>query len=351
MKLSELAKQSGGWLKSEGPLGGIVISSRVRLARNLAGYPFLVRCDHQQKLEIQEFLSGQISSLGTSEELQYINIDEADDLDRQLLVERHLISRQHAQANGARGMAFSASEKMSVMINEEDHLRLQTLRPGLELDEAWQEVDKLDDLFEAKLDYAFSSRFGYLTACPTNVGTGIRVSVMLHLPGLKMSGQIEQVARSAQDMRLAVRGVHGEGTQAAGDFYQVSNQKTLGASEKQIIEDFKNTVVPQIVEYEQRTREKLLAEHGQFVDDKIFRALGMLQNARTISSEESLGLLSHLRMGVSLERIPNIQLDTLNELFLRTQSAHLQQIEGRALSAEERGVKRAEYIRQKLSQN
>ena len=351
MKLSELAQQSGGWLKSEGPLTEIVVSSRVRLARNLAGYPFLSRCDHQQKLEIQAFLSGQMDSLGTLEQLQYINIDEAEELDRQLLVERHLISRQHAQANGGRGMAFSASEKTSVMINEEDHLRLQTLQPGLRLDEAWEEVNQLDDLFEAKLDYAFSSRFGYLTACPTNVGTGIRVSVMLHLPGLKMSGQIEQVTRSAQDMRLAVRGVHGEGTQAAGDFYQVSNQRTLGTSEQQIIEEFKNTVVPQIVDYEKKTREKLLAEHGQFVDDKVFRALGMLQNARTISSEESLGLLSHLRMGVTLERISDIKLDTLNELFLRTQSAHLQQIEGRALSAEERGIKRADYIRQQLSQN
>lgn len=351
MKLTELAQQFGDWLNSEAPSAGIVISSRIRLARNLAGYPFLSRCDHQQKLEIQQFLHGQIDSLETPEKLRYIDIDEAEELDRQLLVERHLISRQHAQANGGRGMAFSDSEKTSVMINEEDHIRLQVLQSGLELDEAWNQIDQLDDLFEAKLDYAFSSRFGYLTACPTNVGTGIRVSVMLHLPGLRMSGQIEKVTRSAHDMRLAVRGVHGEGTQAAGDFYQVSNQRTLGASELQIIEEFKNTVVPQIVDFEKQTRDKLLTEHAQFVDDKVFRALGMLQNARTISSEESLGLLSHLRMGVTMQRIADIKLGTLNELFQRTQSAHLQQIEGRALSAEERGVKRADYIRQRLSRN
>ena len=237
------------------------------------------------------------------------------------------------------------------MINEEDHLRLQTLQPGLQLDQAWQDANRLDDLFEAKLDYAFSSRLGYLTACPTNVGTGIRVSAMLHLPALKMSGQIEQVTQSARDMRLAVRGLHGEGTQAMGDFYQVSNQRTLGASEQQIIDEFKTTVVPQIVDYEKKTREKLLAEHAAFVDDKVFRALGMLQNARTISSEESLDLLSHLRMGVTLQRLPNVQLETLNDLFLRTQSAHLQQIEGRSLTAEERDIARANYIRQKLSQN
>jgi len=351
MKLSQLAQRSGAWLKTEGPLAGIVISSRIRLARNLAGYPFLLRCDHQQRLEIQEFLSQQITTLAAPDNLEYINIDEAEDLDRQLLVERHLISHQHAKADGARGMAFSASETVSVMINEEDHLRLQTLQPGLQLDQAWQDANRLDDLFEAKLDYAFSSRFGYLTACPTNVGTGIRVSAMLHLPALKMSGQIEQVTQSARDMRLAVRGLHGEGTQAVGDFYQVSNQRTLGASEQQIIDEFKNTVVPQIVDYEKKTREKLLAEHAAFVDDKVFRALGMLQNARTISSEESLDLLSHLRMGVTLQRLPNVQLETLNDLFLRTQSAHLQQIEGRPLTAEERDIARANYIRQKLSQN
>ncbi len=351
MKLTELAKRAGSWLQGEGPLAGIVISSRVRLARNLAGYPFLSRCDHQQKLEIQEFLRQQTSALATAEPLEYINIDEAEELDQQLLVERHLISRQHAEANGARGMAYSASEKISIMINEEDHLRLQALQPGLRLEEAWQEVDRLDDLFEAKMGYAFSSRLGYLTACPTNVGTGIRVSVMLHLPGLRMSGQMEKVVRSARDMRLAVRGLHGEGTEAAGDFYQVSNQRTLGASEQQIIEEFKNQVVPKIVDYEQKTREKLLAEHAHFVDDKAFRAMGALQNARTISSEESLELLSQLRMGVTLARVSGVKLDTLNELFLRTQPAHLQQIENRLMSTEERGLARAKYIRQELNPN
>ena len=351
MRLTELAKRSGSWLSSSGPMAGVVISSRVRLARNLAGYPFLSRCDHQQRLEIQEFLRQQTSALGMDDPLAYINIDEADPLDQQLLVERHLISRQHAEADGARGMAYSDSETTSVMINEEDHLRLQTLQGGLQLDLAWQEVNRLDNLFEAKMDYAFSSRFGYLTACPTNVGTGIRVSAMLHLPGLKMSGQMDQVIRSARDMRLAVRGMHGEGTQAGGDFYQVSNQRTLGASEEQLIEDFKSEVVPKIVDYERKTREKLLADHAHFVDDKAFRALGTLRNARTISSEESLELLSHLRMGVALERVSGVALDTLNELFLRSQPAHLQQIENRAMTAEQRGVARANYIRQKLNPN
>jgi len=351
MKLDKLAKRAGSWLKGKGPLAGIVISSRVRLARNLAGYPFLSRCDHQQRLEIQDFLRQQTSALETQERLEYINIDEAEAIDQQLLVERHLISRQHAEADGARGMAYSASENISIMINEEDHLRLQALQPGLRLDEAWKQVDALDDLFETKMDYAFSSRFGYLTACPTNVGTGIRVSVMLHLPGLKMSGQMEKVVQSARDMHLAVRGLHGEGTHAAGDFYQVSNQRTLGASELQIIEEFKNQVVPKIVDYEQKTRDKLLADHAHFVDDKAFRALGALQNARTISSEESLELLSQLRMGVTLQRVSGVDLDTLNKLFLRTQPAHLQQIENRTMTAEQRGVARAECIRQELNPN
>lgn len=351
MKLTELAKRSGSWLRAEGPLAGIVVSSRVRLARNLTGYPFLSRADHQQRQEIQQFLRQQTSELEVPESLEYFDVESAEELDRQLLVERHLISQHHAQSEGARGMAFSASETLSLMINEEDHLRLQAIQPGLQLDEAWQKVNHLDDLFEARVDYAFSSRFGYLTACPTNVGTGIRVSVMLHLPALKLSGQIEKVIRSARDIRLAVRGLHGEGTEAIGDFYQVSNQRTLGNSEQQIIDEFKNSVVPQIVEFEQRTREKLGNEHAHFLDDKVFRALGMLQNARTISSAESLELLSHLRMGISLERLSNVELQTLNELLLRTQSAHLQQIEGRLMSPEERDIARAGYIRQELSAN
>ena len=351
MKLTELAKRSGSWLRADGPLAGIVISSRIRLARNLAGYPFLSRADHQQRHEIQEFLKQQTHDLDLQDNLQYVDVDGAEDLDRQLLVERHLISKHHAQSEGARGMAFSSSETLSLMTNEEDHLRLQAIQPGLQLDEAWQKVNNLDDLFEARVDYAFSSLFGYLTACPTNVGTGIRVSVMLHLPALKLGGQIEQVIRSARDMRLAVRGLHGEGTEAAGDFYQVSNQRTLGASELQIIDEFKNSVVPPIVDFEQKTREKLLSEHAHVLDDKVFRALGMLQNARTISSAESLELLSHVRMGVTLERLSGVQLRTVNEMFLRTQSAHLQQIEGRPMSTEERDIARASYIRQELSPN
>lgn len=351
MKLTDLAKKSGYWLHAEAPMADIVISSRIRLARNLAGYPFLSRCDHQQRIEIQEFLKQQIDTLQEPQKLRYINIDQSEPVDKQLLVERHLISHQHAQANGARAMAFSEDENLSVMINEEDHLRLQALESGLQLDKAWQQVNSLDDLFEAGMDYAFSSRYGYLTACPTNVGTGIRVSVMLHLPALKISGQMEQITRSASDMRLAIRGLHGEGTQAAGDFYQVSNQKTLGSSEQQIIDEFKDTVVPKIVDFEQKTREKLLTEHAHFVDDKAFRALGMLQNARTVSSAESLELLSHLRMGVTMGRLTDVQLQTLNELFLRTQPAHLQQIENHEMTSEQRDIARANYIRQKLNPN
>jgi protein arginine kinase len=242
-----------------------------------------------------------------------------------------------------------ASETVSIMVNEEDHLRIQVLRSGLQLEEAWEQISKIDDALESKLDYAFHSRFGYLTACPTNVGTGIRVSVMLHLPALKLTGEIEKVFRAAKDMRLAVRGLYGEGTEATGDFFQISNQTTLGKTEDEIISDFKHQVIPRIIDYEHHARKTLVNDKTVQLDDKVFRALGTLRNARLLASEETLYLLSHLRMGVNLGRVKGIELATINELFLLTQPAHLQKIQGRKLEGDLRRAARAEYIRQRLN--
>ena len=234
------------------------------------------------------------------------------------------------------------------MVNEEDHLRIQVLRSGLQLEDAWTQISRVDDALEATLPWAFHSRFGYLTACPTNVGTGVRVSVMLHLPALKLTGEIEKVFRAAKELRLAVRGLYGEGTEATGDFYQVSNQTTLGRSEEQILEEFRGAVVPRIIDYELQARRLLVNERTVPLDDKIFRAIGILRNARLLTSEEVLSLLSLVRLGVHLNRLRDIDINTVNELFLLTQSAHLQKSIGKQVEGDERRAARAEYVRRRL---
>jgi protein arginine kinase len=351
MKLSDLTNHAGEWLRGSGPMSDIVISSRIRLARNIAGYPFLTRASQPQRQALEAKLRETILNSGVSTQVFYVDLESAPEIDRVLLVERHLISRPHAAAEGARGVAVGEDESIAIMVNEEDHLRLQVLRSGLQLEEAWEQINQIDDRLEAKLDFAFHPRFGYLTACPTNVGTGIRVSVMLHLPALKLTGEIEKVFRAAKDMRLAVRGLYGEGTEATGDFYQISNQTTLGKSEEDTISDFKLHVIPKIIDYEQHARRTLLNDRTIALDDKVCRALGTLRSARLLASEETLFLLSHVRMGVNLGRVKDIDLRTLNELFLLTQPAHLQKMQGRKLEGDLRRAARADYIRQRLNGN
>jgi len=235
------------------------------------------------------------------------------------------------------------------MINEEDHLRIQMMASGLQLQETFGRISEIDSLLEEKMEFAFSSQYGYLTACPTNVGTGIRVSVMLHLPGLKMTGEIEKVFRAAKDMRLAVRGLYGEGSEPIGDFFQLSNQTTLGKTEDQIIEQLVQHAVKPIVEYERLARRKLLEEKLTSLDDKIFRALGILINARLISSDEALYMLSYIRLGIHLGRIKNISLETTNRLFLLTKPGHLQNYYQEPLNEQARDRARAELIRKQLT--
>lgn len=351
MKLSDLTTRAGEWLRGNGPQSDIVISSRIRLARNLAGHRFLTRMTRHQRQAVEHRIRDTILAAQLSPQTLYVDLESAPEVDRQLLVERHLISKQHAATEGARGVAIGDGETLSIMVNEEDHLRIQVLRSGLQLEEAWEQINAVDDRIESKLDFAFHPRFGYLTACPTNVGTGIRVSVMLHLPALKLTGEIEKVFRAAKDMRLAVRGLYGEGTEATGDFYQVSNQTTLGKSEDAIISEFRHMVIPKIIEYEQHARKLLLNDRTVALDDKVCRALGLLRSARLLTSEEVLFLLSHLRMGINLGRIKNLEINTINELFLLTQPAHLQKIQGKKLEGDIRRAARADYIRQRLDGN
>lgn len=348
MKLSELTSRSGEWLRGSGPLSEVVISSRIRLARNVRGEPFVNRCSRSKRAAVESRIRESIASAGISPRLHYIDMTDLSDLDRQLLVERHLVSKPHANADGARSVAVSEDETVSIMIMEEDHLRIQVLRSGLQLEEAWEQIDAIDDQLDDSLEFAFNPRFGYLTACPTNVGTGLRVSVMLHLPALKLTGEIEKVFRVAKELKLAVRGLYGEGTEATGDFYQISNQTTLGKNESDLISEFRSTIIPKIVEFEHHARRSLLNERTVALDDKVFRALGTLRSARMLASEEVLYLLSHLRLGVNLGRVKNIDINAVNQLFLMTQQAHLQKLLGKKLENDARRIARAEYVRSKL---
>src|SRR5438093_1402657 len=284
MNLDNLSHTSGEWLRGTGPESDIVISSRIRLARNLAAFPFTNRSTGHQKSEIEALLRERIAKLELDPRLDYINLVTLSVLDRQFLVERQLISRELAGSDGPRGVALGPQETVSLMINEEDHLRLQVMRSGFALDETWQQIDRVDDLLEQRVSYAFSDDFGYLTACPTNVGTGMRASVMLHLPALEQTKEIEKVFRALQKINLAVRGLYGEGSRASGYFYQISNQVTLGKSETTILNEI-HSVIPQIITYERQARASWLRDNRQGLQDKVARAHGTLCSATLMTSE------------------------------------------------------------------
>ncbi len=349
MKLDDLTHTSGEWLRGTGPESDIVVSSRIRLARNLADFPFTNRASAHQRGEIEAMLRERVARLDGGIEFHYIQVHSLSALDRQFLVERQLISREHASSEGQRGVAIETRETRRVMSNEEDHLRLQVLRSGFALDEAWEDIDKLDDYIEQHVSYAYSDEFGYLTACPTNVGTGMRASVMLHLPALHITKQIEKVFRALQKINLAVRGLYGEGTRASGDFYQISNQVTLGKSEPDILKEIRE-VIPQIFSYERQARQTLVKDNRPLLQDKISRAYGTLRNATMMTSEETMDLLSSVRMGINLGLIDDLTIPTVNELFIQIQPAHLQKLQGSSLDGEERNVARASYLRQRLRQ-
>jgi protein arginine kinase len=347
MNLDNLTHTSGEWLRGTGPESDIVISSRVRLARNLAAFPFTNRSSGYQKAEVEGMLRERIGRLEVNPRLSYVNVPGLNVLDRQVLVERQLISRELATADGPRGVAVAPQETVSLMVNEEDHLRLQVIRSGFALDETWQEIDRVDDLLEERVGYAFSDEFGYLTACPTNVGTGMRASVMLHLPALEFTKQIEKVFRALQKINLAVRGLYGEGSRASGHFYQISNQVTLGKSEQGILNEI-HSVIPQIITYERQARQSWLRENRQGLQDKVSRAHGTLCSATMMTSEETMELLSFVRLGINLGLVDDISIPTVNELFIHTQPAHLQKLMGTALDGEERNAARARYLRNRL---
>jgi len=347
LDLNDLTRNPGQWLRGSGPESDIVISSRIRLARNLADFPFVGQAAEADRRRIEEVLKNAVLGMEDASRLLYIEVDDLTGVDRQFLVERHLISREHAESQGVRAVAIDGGERFSVMINEEDHLRIQVMQSGLSLDETWAQISQIDDHVESKVTYAFHEKLGYLTACPTNVGTGMRVSVMLHLPALVLTRQIEKVFRSLQKISLAVRGLYGEGSQAMGDFYQISNQVTLGRSEADLIKQV-HDIVPVIVDYERQAREFLIKESHENLHDRVSRAYGILRTAQTISSEETMHLLSSVRMGVNLGLIRDLEIPVLNDLLLKTQPAHLQKLTGVELDSSDRNIERARYLRSHL---
>ena len=350
MNLDSLTHTSGEWLRGSGPEGDIVISSRIRLARNLAAFPFTNRASAIKKPRSRGRCASASASSSSIRGLNTSTCLACRPWTGSLLVERQLISRELANADGPRGVALGPHETVSLMVNEEDHLRLQVMRSGFALEEAWQEIDRLDDLLEQRVNYAFSDEFGYLTACPTNVGTGMRASVMMHLPAVEWTKQIEKIFRALQKINLAVRGLYGEGSRASGDFYQISNQVTLGKSETAVLGEIRE-VIPTIVTYERQARAAWLRENRQALQDRISRAKGTLRSATMMTSEETMELLSYVRLGINLGLLEDINIATVNELFIHTQPAHLQKLMGAVLDGEERNAARAQYLRKRLRDN
>ncbi|MDB4778031.1 protein arginine kinase [bacterium] len=345
--LDELAVGCGEWLRGSGPDSDIVMSSRIRLARNLSDYPFIRRCTDIDRANIESTVRERLCKDPNLSDLTFINVADLETLDRQFLVERQLISREHADGDGARAVAIDDAERVSLMVNEEDHLRIQVMKSGFDLEGAWSHVDAVDNHIESHMGYAFHQELGYLTACPTNVGTGMRVSVLVHLPALVISDQIEKVFRSLQRINLVVRGLYGEGSQAMGDFYQVSNQITLGKSEAELVKQVSD-VVPVIIDYERKARDYLINENQHDLFDQVSRAYGTLQNAQQISSEETMHLLSRVRMGINLGLIGDLEIPTVNKLFIHTQPAHLQKIRQTSLNSSQRNIERANYLHDEL---
>ena len=347
MDLYEFLTPPAETARRKGPHDRIVMSSRVRLARNINDAPFPGWAKKPERIRVLDIIRPAVETLPEMHEAFSQSMDNLSTLDKQILVERHLISREHAAKSAGSGLVLNRDETVCVMINEEDHMRMQALRPGLQLRQVWTAIDHVDSELEKRLDYAFNSELGYLTACPTNIGTGIRVSAMLHLPGLVLAEQINPIIQSVNKLGLAVRGLYGEGTEALGNVFQVSNQMTLGESESAIVERLEK-VLSQIIEHEENARATLLEKKSKMVFNHIGRAYGILANAHSISSKETMNLLSLMRLGVDVGLFPGVDRSLVDEVFILTQPAHLQKQHSEKLSAEERDLLRSDMVRERL---
>lgn len=345
--IDQLLKQSSEWLRGAGPVSDIVMSSRIRLARNLEKQLFATRATKASQAEVLRVTSDALQHSPALKQPLIFVIGELDEVDRQFLMERHLVSREQIVHAEHKAVAIGQGEAISVMINEEDHLRIQAMQSGLNLQGAWSLIDLLDDELSESLPFAYSTEWGYLTCCPTNTGTGMRASVMVHLPALVISKQINKVLHTITKLGLTARGLYGEGTEASGNFFQISNQVALGRPEEEIIENIER-ILKEVIHQEQAGRDSLLANNRNQLEDRIWRAFGILKHAKTMSSTEALDLLSAVRLGVDLSLMNGLNRTTVNELFLFSQPAHLQKLEGKTLTAKERDTKRAQLIRSRL---
>ncbi|MFH0753340.1 MAG: protein arginine kinase [Candidatus Omnitrophota bacterium] len=350
MQLNDLIHGTGEWLKGTGPCAHIVLSSRIRLARNLTLAPFTNRADKSMMDEVLKAVESAMVKVSPLKDATLFRLNELDNIDRQFLVERHLMSHDHASNPQGKAVIVSSDEALSIMVNEEDHLRIQLMQSGFNIDGTWDVVNRLDDAMSQELPYAFMPDWGYLTACPTNTGTAMRGSLMVHLPALVMTRQINKVLAAIAKLSFAARGFYGEGTQATGNFYQISNQVSLGHSELDIIQNI-NGLIRQIIEQEEQARQALLLQNKSMLEDKVCRAWGALKSARIISSQETIELLSMVRLGLDVGIITDIDPKALNELFIMIQPAHLQKIDGKKLSTAERDTRRAQLIREKFQKN
>ena len=345
--IDEMLKNRHRWFDGTGPRAEEILSTRVRLARNISGARFVAHAREEDLSATYQRIASAIRSAPGLKGGSVTPIDELGVLDRQFLLERHLLSHDMTSEARHRGIALAPDESISVMLNEEDHLRLQCLKSGMQLAEAWEEINQLDEDLGRELPFAFSDEFGFLTSCPTNVGTGMRASVLVHLPALVLSGRIKKVLAGVTQVGLAVRGFHGEGSDVVGNFFQISNQVTLGISEGATIEKLQGVVL-QILEMEGKAREALVRDARQQVEDKIGRSYGTLKYAKIISTQECMGLVSALRFGVALGFANLPDLGTLNEILIYSQPAHLQKLSGRELSSADRNEYRAAWIQERL---
>lgn len=347
MRFATLIKNPADWMKGSGLHSDIVMTSRVRLARNLRGYFFPGYSQEKQRIEMMQEVRPVVEALpemkdGYSEEYSALG-----KIKKQVLVERHLISREHAARSAGCAVVVDRKQSVSIMINEEDHFRMQGIRPGLALRQAYDSINRVDSELEGRLPYAFDDKLGYLTACPTNLGTGMRASVMVHLPGLVLTEQVGQVMKAVSKIGLAVRGLYGEGTEALGNLFQISNQHTLGEKEDDIIVQIEK-VIESVVRSEQNARAKLNEDHPVTLKDRVGRAYAILSHAHILTSKEALEMLSMLRLGADLDLVGNCDRSILDLLLLEIQPAHLQLRADRELSAEERDILRAEITRERL---
>lgn len=344
MKSGLKTSKVGAWLSGKGPQADIVISSRIRLARNVAGVSFLPKASPQEQKELVSSINRTLTETLISNGRGVIHVEDLPLLEAQFLLERHLVSADFLKGKGPRGFFATQDETFSLMINEEDHLRLQVFASGLSLKEAFERTSEIEERLNSALPFAYSERYGFLTACPTNVGTGMRASILIHLPGVILTREIDRVLRGVLQLGLSVRGTYGEGTETKGHLFQISNQRTLGQSEEEIVETLTG-MAEQLIRYERDARSYLMTNMATYIQDKTFRSLGILKYARALTSEETLNLLSALRLGLPM---PGLDVATLNKLMILSRPANLQLYFGEELSPEQRDSKRAELVRETL---